>query len=317
MASAIQSYLFAPKVPHLAAGFVDDNFVVVDLRKGRRGFAIASTALTPLPPQLLTPNFDSQNLQDAAELAALIAQTAEAAGLAGRKRWSVALPEGAARSVVVTLESKPSSRKELQEILDWKIERVIATPASQLVVSRQKLKQEGRQERYLVTVIRQEVLDEYEALFTAVGWQAGLLLPRHLGEAQWLLLDQTAGDKMLVSANRTGFTALIARGGEPVLVRNYTCDTDSKIDDLHRFALYYRERLADVGGAPPNLTGLLVLGNIDAEAAQQAVADALEAAPETTPRLIRSEEFGLALEGAPVWFDQLAGAAGLATLAWQ
>lgn len=313
MASAIQKYLLAARVPHTAAGFIDDNFTVVDLRRSRGSFAIASSALTPLPPGILTPNFDSQNIQDTAELASLVAQTADAAGLGNKKQWSVALPEGAARSVVVTLESKPANRKELQEVLDWKVERVIATPASELIASRQRLAQKDNQERYLVTVARRDVLDEYEAMFASVGWRAGLLLPRHLGEVQWLILDREAGDKMLVSVNRTGFTSVVVRGGEPVLVRNYVCDADSRIDDLHRFALYYRERLSGVSGLAPNLTGLLILGDIDAPEAQRAVADALD----ETPRLINPAEFGLALEGAPVWFNQLAGAAGLATLAYQ
>ena len=312
--SSLQKYLLAPKVSHYAAGFVDDNFVVVDLRRSRAGFAIASSALTPLPPGLITPHFDALNIQDSKELAALITQTAEAAGLANKKKWSVALPEGAARSIVVILESKPASRKELEEILAWKIERVIATPTSELAISRQKLHQSGGQERYIVTVARHQVLDEYEAALATVGWRVGLLLPRHLGEIQWLILDKSAGDKMLVSGNRTGFTAAVVRNGEPVLVRNYVCDNDAKIDDLHRFALYYRERLAGVSGLVTTpLTSMLVLGDIAAAEAQSAVADALD----DKPRLVNSSEFGLALESAPVWFDHLAGAAGLASLAYQ
>src|SRR5262249_44546462 len=158
------------------------------------------------PTTLLTPNFDSQNVFDAHELAAIIRQTAEAAGLADKRQWSLALPEGAARSFVVLLESKPASRKELEEILNWKIERVAGVPATDLITSRQKLHQAGKEERYLVTAARTEVITEYENVFTAVGWHAGLMLPRHLGEVQWLVMDKAAGDKMLVSSNSAGFT---------------------------------------------------------------------------------------------------------------
>jgi hypothetical protein len=312
MASAIQKYLFAPRVSNLAAGFVDDNFTAVDLRASRRGFSIASSALTQLPAQLLTPHFDSQNIQDAQELAGVIVHTLEAAGLANKRQWSVALPEGAARSFVLTLESKPANRKELNDILAWKVERVIATPSSELLISRQRLKPEGRQERYLVTIARQSVLDEYEAVFASLGWHAGLMLPRHMGEAQWLMQDNAPGDKMLVSSNREGFTAVLISGGEPVLIRNYACDPESKTDDLHRFALYYREKMATGSGAAPQFYGLLVLGNIDLGEAQNAVADALG----ETPHLYHPQEFGLSLDDDYAGFAQLAGAAGLASLAW-
>ncbi|MBI3652205.1 MAG: hypothetical protein HY231_14385 [Acidobacteria bacterium] len=313
MASAIQKFLSAPRIPHLAAGFVDDNFAVVDLRRSRNGFALASSAVTQLPAQLITPNFDSTNIQDAPELVAILRQTAEAAGLANRKQWSIALPEGAARSIVVTLESKPANRKELNEVIAWKVERVIAMPSAELLISRQKLKPLGKQERYLTTVARHAVLDEYESLFQSVGWQTGLMLPRHIGEAQWLMHDKTAGDKMLVSSNREGFTALVVRDNEPVLVRNYTCDVDSKADDLHRFALYYRERLAQSLDAAPQLAGLLVLGDIDESAAQEAVGDALD----EKPHIYHPHEFGLYLDDEQAWFTHLSGAAGLASLAWR
>ena len=153
---------------------------------------------------------------------------------------------------------------------------------------------------------------EYEAIFDAVGWQAGIVLPRHLGEAQWLIWDEQPGDKMLVSANSSGFTSVIVRNGEPVLVRSYACEPGSRTDELHRFALYYRDRLA-TAGQPTIVTALLAIGGIDVAEAGLAVRDALE----VQPRSLDPVEFGLDLRGEPIRFDQLAGAAGVATLAWQ
>ena len=118
---------------------------------------------------------------------------------------------------------------------------------------------------------------------------------------------------MLVSSNREGFTAVVVSEGEPVLVRNYVCEEDSKIDDLHRFALYYQERLSATSGTAPRLAGLLVLGDIDLHEAQTAVGDALD----EKPHLYHPHEFGLYLDDEQAWFTHLAGAAGLASLAYQ
>src|SRR5262245_10734039 len=126
--SSLKRSLLSPPAPSNAAGFVDDNFAVVDLRRSRRGFSLASSAVTQLPIELVTPAFDAPNIQDTGEVAQIVAQTAEAAGLLNKKRWSVALPEATARTVVVTLESKPSNRRELSEVISWKIERVVPFP---------------------------------------------------------------------------------------------------------------------------------------------------------------------------------------------
>jgi hypothetical protein len=311
--SVLRRFFLAPPAPNTAAGFVDDNFAVVDLRRGRHGFSLASSAVTQLPFGLVTPAFDTPNIQDADELARTIAQTAEAAGLLGKKRWSVALPDATARTLVVTLESKPSSRRELNEVIAWKLERLIAAPAKELRISRQRMSPAAGHDRYVVTVTHIEVLSQYESVFAGMGWNAGLILPRHMGEAQWLVWDGSVGDKLLVSANRSGFTSLIVRNGDPVLVRTFVCDPDSIADELHRFALYYRDRLIGESGAANTLTRILVLGGIDSSEARRAVADALDSEPQT----LDPAEFGMDLKGEAIRFDHLAGAAGLASIAWQ
>lgn len=311
--SSLGRYFLAPRTPNTAAGFVDDNFAVVDLRRGRHGFSLASSAVTQLPTGLITPSFESLNIHDPAELAGVITQTAEAAGLANKRRWSVALPDVAARTLLVALESKPANARELSEVIEWKLERLVSVPPRELRTSRHKLRSAGGEERYLITVARDEVLSQYESVFASLGWTAGLILPRHMGEAQWLMWDSSPGDKLLVTANNSGFTSLIVRNSEPALVRTFVCEPETIPDELHRFALYYRDRLVDDGGTANTLTRMLVLGGIDQNEARRAVADALESEPHS----LDPAEFGIDLKGEPIKFDHLAGAAGLATIAWQ
>ena len=311
--SGLRRLFLAPPAPNTAAGFVDDNFAVVDLRRGRTGFSLGASAVTQLPAGLVAPAFSGLNIQDAEEVALIVRQTTEAAGLLNRKRWSVAVPDATARTLVVALESRPASRRELTEMLAWKVERLIGAPAGELRLSRQRLSPAAGHERYLVTVAHDDVLNQYEALFAGIGWNAGLILPRHMGEAQWLVWDDSPGDKMLVSANRSGFTAFIVRNGEPLLVRNFVCESQAAADELHRFALYYRDRLIE-GGAPANvISRILVLGGIDRAEARRAVADATD----NEPIMLDPASFGIDLRGEPIKFDHLAGAAGLASIGWQ
>src|SRR5262245_34924170 len=216
--SALRRYLIDPRTPNTAAGFADDHLIVVDLKRSGSGFSPASSAITKLPTGLVVPSFESPNVEDPAELEEIIRVTAEAAGLANKKNWSVALPEKSARTLIINLEGKPASRSELDEMIAWKIERFIAVQTSELRVSRQRLSSVAGQDRYMVIAAHHEVVDQYESIFGRLGWTVGLILPRHLGEAQWLMRDASSGDKLLVSGNRDGFTSLVVRNGEPVLV---------------------------------------------------------------------------------------------------
>jgi hypothetical protein len=58
---------------------------------------------------------------------------------------------------------------------------------------------------------------------------------------------------------------------------------------------------------------MLVLGNIDLAEARHAVGDAIE----SEPRAMNSRDLGFDFSSEAVRFEHLAGAAGLATIAWQ
>jgi hypothetical protein len=312
MGSAFRRYFLSPITPTSGAAFLDSGFAVAELRRSRGGgVSLSTSAVGQLPPDVLTASFDSTNILDPRELVSLIRQTTEVAGLGNKRRWSVALPEGVARSFVVGVESKPANRKELIEIIGWKVERAIAVPPSELRISHERLSPAPDEERYLVTVAHQTVLAEYESLFSLLKWDTGLILPRHLGEAQWLLWDRSAGDKLLVSSNLGGFTAVVVQNNELTLIRATACEPDTLLDELFRIARYYRDRLAS--GEQPGLSRALVLGGIDPDDALAVITDATGSRPD----LIDPSDLGFELRGEPVRFDQLAGAAGLASLAWQ
>lgn len=311
MSSLLKKHLIAPRVPTHAASFLDDGaFAAVSLSKVRDGFSLGTSAVTLLPDDVLAPSFDAPNILTEQELKSIILQTVEAAGLSNKKHWSVALPEGVARSMIINLETKPANSRELGEMIGWKVERVIGAPTAELRVTRQRISPAGGDERYLVTVALEKVLEEYESLFSSLGWHAGVLVPRHLGEAQWLFWDANPGDKILVSGNRNGFTAIISQQSEPVLVRALACDADSKFDELYRLVVYYRDRIA---GDAAGIERALVLGDFDREETRRVIGDAIGG----EPSVVDPVEFGFDLRGEPLRFDQLAGAAGLASMAWQ
>lgn len=323
--------LIEPRLPTAAVGLTNGDACVVSLERRRDTFAVRRAGHLALPEGLIHPSFDEPNIRDLSELAEILAELATNVGLLRQRRWSVALPETATRTAIVTLEATPTGRGEFEEVLRWKTERAFSATESELRVSRQRLSPdaEGRP-RYLVSAVRLSVLAEYESVFSGLGWHAGLILPHHMGEAWWLMRSAAAsmGDSLLVSAHQEGFTALLLRRGQPLLIRSAICDAEDCADELYRFILFYRDRMQGANEATDDdaaadaamlaapteaIERLLVTGNFSSELTSATIEETLNLRPQT----VRPEDLRLALPSTQLDFNLLAAPAGLAALAWE
>jgi hypothetical protein len=319
--------LVAPKLPPAAIGLSGEGACAVALDRRRDLFAVKRAAFTPLPAGLLHPNFDESNVAGPAELAGVLAELVANVGMSKRRRWSVALPEAATRTAILTMEGGAASRTESEEMVRWKTERAIGATLDELRVARERLPADAAgRPRYLVSAVRLGVLAEYEAAFEALGWHAGLILPRHMGEAWWLMRGAARAaheDSLLVSSHNEGFTAVIMRGTQPLLVRNVICDVEDRADELYRFLLFYRDRNASpafegeeaIERAAPaeSIERLLVAGTgLDAAEVGGIVAETLQ----VPPRTLGPADVRLSFPSNEIDFRHLAAPAGLAALAW-
>jgi len=318
------SRLIKPRLPSAALGLTGEGAGVVSLERRRDGTLLVRRAgYVPLAEELVRPNFDEPNVADAGELAAAVEGLAASAGLQKRKRWSVALPEAATRTTILTLEGGTASRAETEEMLRWKTERGFGTPVEELRVARERLRPDAQgRPRYLATAVRLSVLAEYEAVLSALGWQAGLILPRHMGEAWWLMRERAsaaaASDSLLVSTHHEGFTAVLLRHAQPLLVRSIVCEAEDRVDELYRFLLFYRDRVltpASEADAPSaDAIGRMMIAGDGIEHAEASAI--IEETLNTRPRLVTAADVRLALPSDELDFDAIAAPAGLAALAW-
>jgi hypothetical protein len=242
-------------------------------------------------------------------------ELATSAGLLRQKRWSLSLPEATTRTLVLTVEQQAQSSAELQDVLKWKIERGFGAPLEELSVSKERLQKDPQgRDRYLAIAVRRSVLAEYEAVLESLGWRAGLIVPRHLGEAQWLARNGSTGDSLLLSGSSQGFTGVIFRDKHPLIVRTVTCTEDEFEDEFYRLLLFYRDRSAPEGSEGGSaLSRLMIIGEgITKERAGEIV-------NETTGgdlRPLEAQDLGLQLPSCEFSFDSIAAPAGLATLSW-
>jgi len=310
------SRLVDPRYPATAIGLEKGIASVVHLERIKGAACKLRRAATfNIAESLVRPGFDENNIEQPGQLSAALNELAASAGLLKQKRWSMSLPEATTRTLVLTMESQTQSAAELQDVLKWKVERGFGAPLEELSISKERLQKDSQgRDRYLVIAVRKSVLAEYEAVLESLGWRAGLILPRHLGEAQWLVKNGSAGDSLLLSGSSQGFTGVIFRDKHPLIVRTVTCTEEEFEDEFYRLLLFYRDRSVPEGAtAGQTLTRLMVIGEgITKQRAGEIV-------NETTGgdlRPLEAEDLGLQLPSRDFSFDSIAAPAGLATLSW-
>ena len=308
------SRIVEPWYPATAIGLERGIASVVHLERGKGSTCKLRRAATfNIAESLIRPRFDEPNIENTAQLAAVLKELAASAGLLRQKRWSLSLPEATTRTLALTMESHSQSAGELQDVLRWKIERGFGASLEELSVSKERLQKDSQgRDRYLVIAVKKSILAEYEAVLEALGWRAGLILPRHLGEAQWLVRNGSVGDSLLLSGSSQGFTGVIFRDKHPLFIRTVTCTEDEFEDEFYRLLLFYRDRSAPEAGGQ-GLSRLMIIGEgITKQRAGEIV-------NETTGgdlRPLEAEDLGLQLPSRDFSFDSIAAPAGLATLSW-
>jgi len=309
------SRLIDPWYPATAIGLEKGVASVVQLERVKGSVCKLRRAATfNIAESLVRPSFEDTNIESPPQLAAVLNDLAASAGLLKQKRWSLSLPEATARTLVLTMESQSQSASELQDVLRWKIERGFGVPLEELSVSKERLQKDPQgRDRYLVIAVKKSILAEYEAVLQTLGWRAGLILPRHLGEAQWLVRNSGAGDSLLLSGSSHGFTGVIFRDKHQLIMRTVECEEDEFEDEFYRLLLFYRDRSEAEAGQGPGIVRLMVVGEgITKERAGEIV-------NETTGgdlRPLQAEDLGLQLPNHEFSFDSIAAPAGLATLSW-
>jgi len=308
------SRLIDPWYPATAIGLEKGIASVVQLEPVKGSACKLRRAATfNIAESLVRPGFDEPNIENVPQLAGVLKELATSAGLLRQKRWSMSLPEATTRTLVLTMEGQSQSAAELQDVLKWKVERGFGATLEELSISKERLQKDPQgRDRYLVIAVKKAILAEYEAVLEALGWRAGLILPRHLGEAQWLVRNGGAGDSLLLSGSSQGFTGVIFRDKHPLIVRTVTCTEEEFEDEFYRLLLFYRDR-ATPEGTGQSLSRLMIIGEgITKQRAGEIV-------NETTGgdlRPLEAEDLGLQLPSRDFSFDSIAAPAGLATLSW-
>ena len=259
-------------------GIEIDPTHVAALRVGWRGGSatVANHVEEPLPAGVVVPSLATVNITDVPTVGRAIAQLLTRLG--GRvTRAALVIPDTAAKVSLIRFANVPPSTADLAELVRWQVRKTAPFPIEQAVVSFTPgvAPADGGQE-YIVTLARNDIIEQYEHACSHAGVHAGLVDIATSSIINGVLAGGAApaGDWLLVHATATYTTLAVIRGGDVIFFRNRERDSEGTLADVvHQTAMYYEDRLKGAGFSRVLLAGGAVQG---VEAVRQSLEQRLD-----------------------------------------
>jgi len=251
------SWLVDPEPPGLGIDLRSDEISLVRLSDKRRPLEIDLSFVSPLAPGLLHFHMLEPNILDEEGFAKAVENVLLRAGLGGRKRAALSIPDHLARIAVMELPDPPRSSAELVEFLKFRMKKSLPFDVERARVAFERLP--GEVPTFLTGVMHEAVVSQYEAVFTRLGFHVGLVLPASVSLLQ--LLRPLArrelapgSDYFFVNAEREYFSVSLVRDRDvPGLTRTLGLSAEDGVQriygeeellqELIPTAIYYREKL--------------------------------------------------------------------------
>src|SRR5215813_8545933 len=141
--SSFFDYLTAPRLPRTSLAISETHISLITLKRSGGDFEPRNLGVARLPAGIVRASFTEPNVADEPAFIDRLSKTASRAGLGNVSELSVSLPSGSARSMVVALDAAPTSRAEMEQMIEWKAERGLGQKFGDLRVSCARLRDLG------------------------------------------------------------------------------------------------------------------------------------------------------------------------------
>jgi len=204
-------------------------------------------------PGLLAPN-----ISDVPAVSQAIGRVLTALG--GRpSRVGLVIPDTVSKVSLVKLEKVPARSSDLQEIVRWQMKKTSPFPLDQATISiAPGAKAADGGAEFVVTLVRTDVVQQYEQACAMAGVHAGLVDLSTFGVLNGVLSGASApsGDWLLVHVTDTYLSLAVMRDQSLLFFRNRGEEAEVTLADLiHQTAMYYEDRLRGGGFARVLIAG--------------------------------------------------------------
>jgi type IV pilus assembly protein PilM len=248
-----------PAFPPVAVEVARGHLTLVRVKKARGKPSIEAYRMQETPERTVGHSIFRPNMGSLEDMAAQVRELFERSGTKPG-RVSIVLPDNLAKTSIVGLPERPKTRRQLEDLLRFKLRRSVPFRLEDAVVSSWQLPGDGPAVELLVAVMLRSVVEQYESAFESIGARPGLvdLCTPSLFNLLRPEIDKAGatGDVAILNAARTYFTLLIVHGERVVFFRckSYAAGDeapDTRVSGMTRELAtslsYYEEKLSGGG----------------------------------------------------------------------
>lgn len=247
-----------PAYPPVALEIGHSEIVLVRLkRRGRGKPELVAHRSAPMPTDARATSIFKPTLGSTAEIVKSVRELFEATATKPG-RVGVVMPDNLAKVSILHLPEAPASRKQLDEIVRFKLRRAIPFRLEEARITYQSLPGKGKGVDILVVVMRRFAVEQYEGILTSIGARPGLVdlsTPNllNLARSRIAAMNGDGGDVAVLNCAAGYFTLVIQRDGRVIFFRSKSVPDDIDPDgeaagellsrEIAHSLAYYREKL--------------------------------------------------------------------------
>ena len=254
LSSTLRAWVATPP-PTLAIEIAPHRVSAVAVAWRGTRVSVTRQASEPLPAGAVVPALTAANIPDRAVVVDATKRVLARLGVRTR-RTALVMPDPSAKVSIVRFETVPAKAADLEQLIRWQVRKAAPFRIEDAQVSFSPGTPVGESGReFAVVVARRDVVEEYEAVCTAAGLQAGLvdlasfdLVNVATAAAPARGASRPLGAWLLVHLAPGYATLAVVRDGHLTFHRNLQVERDDDLTDMvHQTAMYYEDRLSGPG----------------------------------------------------------------------
>jgi len=230
--------------PPPTTSWILDGSVIAALRRDPKGGVLWAAEPTPAGSFEVGP----AGLQSVDRRKLVAALGSIHGRLDGARRVAVVVPTGWSRSYVLSFQELPRRQRELEQVVQWRLKKLLPVPPSDLRMALVNLAPSDGSRPMLATVGLERAFAEIEAAFREISIEVGLIT----GQIFALARAAAPGARLLVQQEGGFLSLLITEDDQPRLIRTKHLSSSGRLADATRRELnltltFIRESLGIVG----------------------------------------------------------------------
>lgn len=250
---------FQPRYPFLAAELSMKNLIMVRMHKEKDQWYLDNYSIKEFSDNIIGRSIFHPDISSRETLSSTFQELSLRMGLKPSK-ISLVIPDNIVRVSLLSLPEIPRSRKQLMEVIKWKLRKAIPFKIEDAMLSYQVLENGAKygEKIVLVSLMLHDTIKQYEEVFERNDFKVGLVDLAtfniyNLYRKQMI----ESGDVGLINGSYNYFTFMILRDGKLIFFRckNYQVERDLTEDDIGKLLSrelntslsYYTEKLGGTG----------------------------------------------------------------------